>query len=359
MVENANMFEVQKNVMCDRINSLRKERGMTQKELCETCGFTNATYQNWIKGKGTPSLDCLYRLSAFFGVSIDYLTGNSNYRNIDTGMISDITGLKEDSIETLKYCTQFTAGNLEANLYDHRIITLLDFLLYRNTKDSNKFSGELEKRWFINEDNSEKIGFLSALCRFLFIDFDQIDGNANIKLYKGKLQTATMSLDDILPSFIVTINSYLEKLRPLGLKYSKLIPATPLNQLLDDIVMHEKRKTDAFNLFKDQTQKATSSNDEFNLHLALSYGEIFAESNKRIADIITFIINEYANEIYSNQTIEKSLNLKQKEVLSYIKNSEEYQKQLMKEGLIEFNSTSYDDNLEFIDETISATIKSD
>lgn len=71
------------NLMGQRIKTLRKEHGMTQKELGEKLNVTKVSICCYEKGTRTPSLDILIDLSNIFNVSIDYFVGN------DTFVVSD------------------------------------------------------------------------------------------------------------------------------------------------------------------------------------------------------------------------------------------------------------------------------
>jgi transcriptional regulator with XRE-family HTH domain len=54
---------------------LRKEKGLTQKQLSENIGFSRSVIGYWENGQKQPTLDALKALVKFFGVTMDYLTG--------------------------------------------------------------------------------------------------------------------------------------------------------------------------------------------------------------------------------------------------------------------------------------------
>lgn len=64
----------------ERLKSLRKEAGLTQKDMANTFGTSQPSYQQWESGKRKPSKDSLEKLANFFNVSTDYLLGNSDYK---------------------------------------------------------------------------------------------------------------------------------------------------------------------------------------------------------------------------------------------------------------------------------------
>ena len=56
-----------------RIASLRKEKGVTQRQLAEHLRVTDKAVSRWESGVGNPDLDYLPEICDFFGVSLDYL----------------------------------------------------------------------------------------------------------------------------------------------------------------------------------------------------------------------------------------------------------------------------------------------
>ena len=69
--------------MENRIAELRKEKGLTLKQLGEILGVRDSTLSQYETGKRNPQLGFLQELSDFFGVSLEYLTKNSNERDYD------------------------------------------------------------------------------------------------------------------------------------------------------------------------------------------------------------------------------------------------------------------------------------
>ena len=62
----------------DRIKQLRKQKGLTQKEMAEAVGVGVSTIAMWESGKRTPSFKLLNDLSNLFDKSIDYILGTSD-----------------------------------------------------------------------------------------------------------------------------------------------------------------------------------------------------------------------------------------------------------------------------------------
>ena len=61
-----------------RIQELRTERGLTQRELAEKIGVKNYTVANWEQNRTEPSVRDLIDLANFFECSVDYLIGRED-----------------------------------------------------------------------------------------------------------------------------------------------------------------------------------------------------------------------------------------------------------------------------------------
>lgn len=57
----------------EKLQELRKNRGLTQEELAEALYVSRTAISKWETGRGYPSIDSLKEISTFFSVSIDDL----------------------------------------------------------------------------------------------------------------------------------------------------------------------------------------------------------------------------------------------------------------------------------------------
>ncbi len=57
----------------ERLNQLRREKGLSQEQLAEMVGVTRQAVQKWEAGTSRPDMDNLVTLARYFGVSLDYL----------------------------------------------------------------------------------------------------------------------------------------------------------------------------------------------------------------------------------------------------------------------------------------------
>ena len=57
----------------EKLQTLRKQRGLTQEELAEALYVSRTAVSKWESGRGYPGIDSLKELSRFFSVSLDEL----------------------------------------------------------------------------------------------------------------------------------------------------------------------------------------------------------------------------------------------------------------------------------------------
>ena len=67
------------NKLAERLLQLRKESGLTQKELAKKIDMNSVTYLHYEKGQREPPIDTLIVFADFFSVSVDYLLGRTDY----------------------------------------------------------------------------------------------------------------------------------------------------------------------------------------------------------------------------------------------------------------------------------------
>ena len=93
----------------DRLSQLRKELGMTKKDVAEKLNIDQSTYGKYELSKRQPDYDTLIKLASFFDVSVDYLLGRiedrnpgSNYPADAKAMLRDIAKLTDEQKEIVK-----------------------------------------------------------------------------------------------------------------------------------------------------------------------------------------------------------------------------------------------------------------
>ena len=66
--------------MKNRLEELRRERGVRQEDLAQALGVSRQTVISLEKGKYNPSLSLAFRLSRYFGIPIEAIFDDSDER---------------------------------------------------------------------------------------------------------------------------------------------------------------------------------------------------------------------------------------------------------------------------------------
>ncbi|AXQ77758.1 helix-turn-helix transcriptional regulator [Streptococcus sp. H49] len=73
----------------ERLKVLRKEAGLTQKQIAEKLNMSQPAYLSWEKGKREPSAKTLEKFATFFNVSTDYLLGKTDDKRTPEKILED------------------------------------------------------------------------------------------------------------------------------------------------------------------------------------------------------------------------------------------------------------------------------
>lgn len=69
--------------MARRLKQCRKEKGLTQNEVAIYCDITEKAYQNYELTMREPKLEILLSIADVFNVSIDYLVGRTDKKQVN------------------------------------------------------------------------------------------------------------------------------------------------------------------------------------------------------------------------------------------------------------------------------------
>lgn len=138
--------------MSNRIKKLRLEKKISQQKLADEIGVTRQAISLFEKGERDPKLETWIKLADYFGVSVSYLQGISEYKSFSN----------EDIIENILK----TNDNLVKILGGQKSVKqmLLD-------KDSVRFIHASELNNEIHERDIKKLGLIKKSMTF----FDNID----------------------------------------------------------------------------------------------------------------------------------------------------------------------------------------
>ena len=116
------MYDIEYNraqCWCSRLRKLMKEKNYTQKSFLKEYkekygGGTQANISRWLRvgskienGKtiGFPSYETMSNLADFFGVSVGYLIGETDYGSFEMEKVCKFLGLEEETVKAIKGIT--------------------------------------------------------------------------------------------------------------------------------------------------------------------------------------------------------------------------------------------------------------
>ncbi len=72
-----------KTILSERLKQCRKEKGLTQRELAIYSDITETAYQNYELMLREPKLEILIRIADVLNVSLDYLVGRTDIKQMN------------------------------------------------------------------------------------------------------------------------------------------------------------------------------------------------------------------------------------------------------------------------------------
>lgn len=109
-----------------KLADLRKEKGLTQRELAKIFNISSGNICDYEKGRIEPSIDRLIAFSNFFGVSVDELLGRTNIVGV-VELISDLAVDEKNLVESYRQMDEAEKAILneytEILLRNHKKIT--------------------------------------------------------------------------------------------------------------------------------------------------------------------------------------------------------------------------------------------
>ena len=92
--------------LSEKLQELRKEKGLTQEELAEALFVSRTAISKWESGRGVPNIESLKAISKFFSVSIDELLSGEEILKI----------ADEDNKQKEKHTRDLVFGLLDCSL---------------------------------------------------------------------------------------------------------------------------------------------------------------------------------------------------------------------------------------------------
>lgn len=181
-----------KNIFSKRLKELRTERGETQQVACNEIGIHINTLKNYENGERLPNLGEFLRIKDHYGVSFEYLIGESDIKSNDISFkeINKITGLSEKSINVLSKRVQINGNRLKILNYiienerKYQFITILELFLMCRIENKGIYNQIKESIEMIPSENLKYINRPSFLSSVFKCDIDKILYNMENDLFE-------------------------------------------------------------------------------------------------------------------------------------------------------------------------------
>ena len=170
----------------EKLQGLRKEKGLTQEELAEVLYVSRTAVSKWESGRGYPNIESLKDISKFFSVSIDDLLSGEKLLSIAE---------KENKSNIRGMC------DLLYGIVDLLSFILVALPLYPNTIDGFVYS--------VNLLNYKEISPVILSVYWIAFVLLFIIGVAEVVLTKSKKEKANKSVTEISLVFNILLVVFL------------------------------------------------------------------------------------------------------------------------------------------------------
>ena len=183
-----------KNIFIQNLQTIMKDREMSQETLSEITGISKSSISEWIKKDQMPRCDTVIILADKLNVSTDYLLGRTNIKSPDQLIqsICNETGLTEKSVDFLSRINKHQVGDC--------------FTLYTN-KDSIICQSlcDIDRAIYIINFMLEN----NALIGMLYLFFTIYDDKEKGSIYTGERAN----------SILIEVITYMKEMRDVYQKH--------------------------------------------------------------------------------------------------------------------------------------------
>lgn len=197
----------------NRITSLRKEKGLSQKEVAISLGVSQALLSHYEKGVRECGLDFVVSCADFFGVTTDYLLGRQDSKygliNEDEKYLLLETATDEIDMQLVMLCVSFFAEKVKRpvdEVYGDKLMWSAAIALYKLViYGINR--GQLQKEWFDIEMRNDDFvfqKFVDIIWSGLFVNDTKVVGEIDEQYGK--------QFPEVFSTLIQSVETYVEKI---------------------------------------------------------------------------------------------------------------------------------------------------
>lgn len=96
------------------MRAIRQQKGLTQKAVANYLNCSVGVYSRYETGDRQPSIECLLKLSDYFGVTVDYLIGKEDH------LFYELTPYEQSLLSAAKNADERARDDALAMLLMHR-----------------------------------------------------------------------------------------------------------------------------------------------------------------------------------------------------------------------------------------------
>lgn len=197
-----------------RITSLRKDKGLSQKEVAMSLGVSQALLSHYEKGVRECGLEFVVRCADYFGVTTDYLLGrqDSKYGLINDAekfQLLEIAGDEKIDMQLVLLCVNFFAEKVKRPIdavYGDKLMWSTAIALYKLIVHGiNK--GHMQKDWFnVNVRNDDYVfqKIADAIWSGLFVGDTEVVGEID--------EQFGQQFPEVFNNLIESVEAYVEKI---------------------------------------------------------------------------------------------------------------------------------------------------
>ena len=103
--------------LSERMVELRKNRGITQKQLALALGLSELAIQNYESERRRPAHEVMVDIAKYFNVSIDYLVGRTDNPNVNDGIFETKSEIVTCPLNGMKQTVYITTLHYQGYVY--------------------------------------------------------------------------------------------------------------------------------------------------------------------------------------------------------------------------------------------------
>ncbi len=173
--------------IAERIKSCRKLKGLTQVKLAEILYISPMTIRRWEWGERTPNAELIPKLAEVLDVSVDYLTGLNDEKNVMKRLLENISS--PETFREIKETSQKSPSCFEMDYWSDVVDSALAVAFSRDERKNKEVFRML----------TLALSTLIKMADFLNIsvlDNSNVSKNeksSNIDIHNNKIRDATFS----------------------------------------------------------------------------------------------------------------------------------------------------------------------